>query len=70
MYGDLRINPGDLDEDKNFVSFFTAVLDWRDLLEKEDRMWPDKATAAVSSGPGDRERTHQHLIGCTNLKYI
>ena len=70
MYGDLRINFGDLDEDENFVSSFTAVLDGRDLLEEEDRMWPDKATAAASSAPGDRKRTRQHLIGFTYLKYI
>ena len=59
VYGDLRTNFGDLEEDKNLVSFFTAVLDRRDLLEEEDKMWQDKATAAASSGPGDRERTRQ-----------
>ena len=68
VYDDLRINFGDPDEDKNFVSFFTALLDGRDLLEEEDRMWPDKATAAASSVPGDRGRTPQHLIGCTVIK--
>ena len=37
VYGDLSSKFGDLQEDKNLVEFFTAVLDRRDRLEDEDR---------------------------------
>ena len=39
--------------------FLSSLLSLRDLLEEEEKMWQDKATAAASSGPGDRERTRQ-----------
>ena len=37
VYGDLRSQFGDLQEDKNLVQYFQAVLDRRDILEEEDR---------------------------------
>ena len=37
VYGDLKSQFGDLNEDKNLVDFFRAVLDRRDELEDEDR---------------------------------
>ena len=37
VYGDLRSQFGDLQEDKNLVQYFQAVLDRRDSLEEEDR---------------------------------
>ena len=37
VYGDLSSKFGDLQEDKNLVQFFNAVLDRRDRLEDEDR---------------------------------
>ena len=58
MYGDLRSQFGDLQEDKNLVQYFQAVLDRRDILEEEDRR-QQSSTAAVGASPnsGDRERT-------------
>ena len=37
VYGDLKSQFGDLQEDANLVEFFKAVLDRRDMLEDEDR---------------------------------
>ena len=37
IYGGLRTQFGDLEEDCNLVAFFTAVLDRRDELEEDDR---------------------------------
>ena len=37
VYKDLNTQFGDLGEEKNLVSFFQAVLDRRDDMEKEDR---------------------------------
>ena len=37
VYGDLKSQFGDLQEDANLVEFFKAVLDRRDTLEDEDR---------------------------------
>ena len=37
IYGGLRTQFGDLEEDCNLVAFFTAVLDRRDKLEEDDR---------------------------------
>ena len=37
VYGDLKSQFGDLDEDRNLVDFFRAVLDRRNDLEEEDR---------------------------------
>jgi hypothetical protein len=58
VYGDLRSQFGDLQEDKNLVQYFQAVLDRRDSLEEEDRR-QRSSTAAVGASPvsGDRERT-------------
>ena len=58
VYSDLRLQFGDLHEDKNLVRYFQAVLDRRDSLEEEDRR-QQSSTAAVGASPnsGDRERT-------------
>ena len=58
MYGDLRSQFGDLQEDKNLVQYFQAVLDRRDRLEEEDRR-QQSSTAAVGASPisGDGEGT-------------
>ena len=58
VYGDLRSQFGDLQEDKNLVQYFQAVLDRRDILEEEDRR-QQSSTAAVGASliSGDRERT-------------
>ena len=58
VYGDLRSQFGDLQEDKNLVQYFQAVLDRRDILEEEDRR-QHSSTAAVGASliSGDRERT-------------
>ena len=37
VYGNLKCQFGDLNEDKNLVDFFRAVLDRRDELEDKDR---------------------------------
>ena len=58
VYSDLRLQFGDLKEDKNLVNYFQAVLDRRDNLEEEDRR-QQSSTAAVGARtiPGDRHRT-------------
>ena len=58
VYGDLRSQFGDLQEDKNLVQYFQAVLHRRDILEEEDRR-QQSSTAGVGTSPisGDRERT-------------
>ena len=58
VYGDLRSLFGDLQEDKNLVQYFQAVLDRRDILEEEDRR-QHSSIAAVGASiiSGDRERT-------------
>ena len=58
VYGDLRSQFGDLQEDKNLVQYFQAVLYRRDILEEEDRR-QQSSTAAVGASliSGDRERT-------------
>ena len=58
VYGDLRSQFGDLQEDKNLVQYFQAVLDRRDILEEVDRR-QQSSTAAVGASliSGDRERT-------------
>ena len=38
VYGGLRTQFGDLEDDQNLVRFFQAVLDKREELEYEDRM--------------------------------
>ena len=60
VYSDLQSQFGDLGEDQNLMQFFWAVLDRRDRLEEEDRMWqPPTATVVASPVPGDRDRTSQ-----------
>ena len=60
VYGDLKSQYGDLNEDKNLVQYFQAVLDRRDSLEEEDRR-QQSSTAAVGARTvsGDRDRTSQ-----------
>ena len=60
VYGDLRSQFGDLQEDNNLVQYFQAVLDRRDSLEEEDRR-QQSSTAAVgaSSVPGNGDGTSQ-----------
>ena len=60
VYGDLKSKFGDLQEDKNLVKYFQAVLDRRDSLEEEDRR-QQSSTAAVGarSNPGNGDRTSQ-----------
>ena len=55
VYGDLKSQFGDLQEDKNLVNYFQAVLDRRDSLEEEDRR-QQSSTAAVGASliSGDR----------------
>ena len=57
VYGDLRSQFGDLQDDKNLVQYFQAVLDRRDILQEEDRR-QHSSTAAVGASliSGDRER--------------
>ena len=59
VYGDLRSQFGDLQDDKILVQYFQAVLDRRDLLQEEDRR-QHSSTAAVGTSliSGDRERTN------------
>ena len=59
MYGDLRSQFGDLQEDKNLVQYFQAVLDRRDILEEEEDRRQQSSTAAAGASPisGDRDRT-------------
>ena len=58
VYSDLRLQFGDLKEDKNLVNYFQAVLDRRDNLEEEDRR-QQSSTAAVGARtvPGNGDRT-------------
>ena len=58
VYGNRRSQFGDLQEDKNLVQYFKAVLDRIDILEEEDRR-QHSSTAAVGASliSGDRERT-------------
>ena len=57
VYGDLKDKFGDLGEDSNLVSYFQAVLDRREDLEREDRGWqPNSATVAARSVAGDSDR--------------
>ena len=51
VYGDLSQHFGDLNEDKNLVTFFKAVLDRRDLLEEEEQ-FSVLDTLGASSVPG------------------
>ena len=51
VYGDLSQHFGDLNEDKNLVTFFKAVLDRRDLLEEEEQFGV-LDTLGASSVPG------------------
>ena len=50
VYGDLKESFGDLKEDDNLVSFFTAVLDRRDYLEEEESSVYDTLGASSVSG--------------------
>ena len=57
VYGNLKDKFGDLGEDSNLVSYFQAVLDRREDLEREDRRWqPKSATVAARSVAGDSDR--------------
>ena len=58
VYGNLRSQLGDLQEDKNLVQYFQAVLNRRDILQEEDRR-QHFSTAALGDSlvSGDRERT-------------
>ena len=58
VYGGLRTQVGDLEDDENLVRFFRAVLDKREELEDEDRT-RQSLTAAVdaSSTTGNGSRT-------------
>ena len=58
VYGDLRSQFGNLQEDKNLINYFQAVLDRRDSLKEEDRR-QQSSTAAVGACPisGDRVMT-------------
>ena len=58
VYGNLRSQFGDLQEEKNLVQYFKAVLDRIDILEEEGRR-QKSSTSAVGASPisGDRERT-------------
>ena len=47
VYGDIKAQFGDLDEDTNLVEFFRVVLDRRNKLDKEDRQ---KKAAANTRG--------------------
>ena len=60
VYGDLRSQFGNLEDDNNLVMYFQAVLDRRDNLEEEDRR-QQSSTAAVGarSIPGNRDGTSQ-----------
>jgi hypothetical protein len=69
VYGDLKDNFGDLEEDNNLVNFFLAVLDRRDQFEEEGRRCEDthsvKDTLGASSIlglPGIRTRRREELI--------
>ena len=77
VYGDLKAQFGDLEEDKNLVEFFRAVLDRRDELDEEDRQKKaaedrqqqaeedrqQQVAAAVIARPGygDMDRTSRLL---------
>ena len=60
VYGGLRTQFWNLEDDQNLVKFFQAVLDKREELEDEDRT-RQSLTAAVdaSSTTGNRSRTSQ-----------
>ena len=60
IYGGLRTQFRDLEDDENLVKFFQAVLDKREELEDKDRM-RQSSTAEVDarSTPGNRSRTSQ-----------
>ena len=63
MYGDLKDNFGDLEEDDNLVNFFLAVLDRRDQFEEEDRRCEDTLGASSILGlPGIRTRRQEESI--------
>ena len=69
VYGDLKDNFGDLEEDDNLVNFFLAVLDRRDQFEEEERRCEDthsvKDTLGASSIlglPGIRTRRRDDSI--------
>ena len=55
VYGDLRSQFGDLQEDKNLVQYFQAVLDRRDILEEEDRRQHSSTAVGASLFSGDRK---------------
>ena len=58
VYGDLRSLLGDLQGDKNYVQYFQAVLDRRDILQEEDsRQHSSTAAVGPSLVSGDREST-------------
>ena len=70
VYGDLSSQFGDLQEDKNLVEFFNAVLDRRDTLEDKDRKQQSLTTVvAAKSDPRNRlSRSRDlHLIGTLQL---
>ena len=69
VYSDLRSQYGDLGEDQNLVQFFRAVLDRRDSLEEEDRMWqPPTATVGASYVPGNNNQ-QQPTTASTTTNY-
>ena len=64
VYGDLRSQFGDLQEDKNLVQYFQAVLDRRDILEEVDRR-QQSSTAAVGASlirPSPKGRPLQECL--------
>ena len=68
VYGDLKSQFGDLQEDANLVEFFKAVLDRRDTLEDEDRkQQPDNAVVDARCDFGDKMTSRRprdsHPIG-------
>ena len=48
VYGNHRSQFGDLQDDKNLVQYFQAVLDRRDILKEEDRR-QHSSTAVVGA---------------------
>ena len=52
MYGDLKENFGDLNEDDNLVKFFLAVLERRDNLEEEERLCQETQGVIDTLGAG------------------
>ena len=55
VYGDLSSQFGDLQEDKNLVQYFQAVMDRRDILEEEDRRQHSSTAVGASLFSGDRK---------------